>query len=193
MQECGHKSYCFDACCDISVPVGDARECSLDECLRKFTEEEELETEYKCEGCKDTTRKTKRMCLYTPPQTLVLHLKRFSGRSATGALTSFSSLGGRTSFARMRKNMAAVDVAEHLRIEAFCNAEGLEAAGVVGLYELVAVSEHCGSMGGGHYTATGRAVSDGSWYSFNDSHVSRAACPTGPSSSAYVLFYRLIR
>ena len=187
-------SYCFDACCDISVPVGDARACTVEDCLRKFSEEEDLETEYKCEGCKQETKKTKWMRLYTPPQTLVVHLKRFSGRSATGALSlGFGSFGGRTSFARMRKNTAAVALAESLNVAPFCNREGLDAAGAAGLYELVAVSEHCGSMGGGHYTATGRVVSDGNWYSFNDSYVSRTACPEGSSSSAYVLFYRLVR
>lgn len=59
------------------------------------------------------------------------------------------------------------------------------------VYQLVAISHHSGSLEGGHYTASARAASDGSWYSFNDSSVRRDAKPGGASSSAYVLVYRL--
>ena len=58
------------------------------------------------------------------------------------------------------------------------------------VYDLFAVSEHMGGLGGGHYTATARNYKDNQWYLFNDSHVE----PTDPSKavspSAYVLFYR---
>ena len=117
------------------------------------------------------------MRLYTPPATLVLHLNRFAG----GA-------GGK--FARLRKNGAAVAVPDRLDVAPFCNAAGLAAAGGRGVYELVAVCEHSGGMGGGHYTATGRTAGDGRWYHFNDESVARAECPARASSAAYVLFYR---
>jgi ubiquitin carboxyl-terminal hydrolase 4/11 len=188
VQACSHESYCFDACCDVSLPVSDARSCSLEACLAKFTEHEALDTVYKCEQCKADTRKTKSIRLYSPPQTLILHLKRFSSR-LEGASVAF---GRRPSFSRMCKNSAAVNVPARLNIAPHCNPVGLRHAGVSGMYELVAVSEHSGGMGGGHYTATGRAVSDGNWYGFNDSSVSRASCPEGPSPSAYVLFYRMV-
>jgi ubiquitin carboxyl-terminal hydrolase 4/11 len=154
--------------------------------------------EYKCERCKAETRKTKAMQLYTPPATLVLHLKRFSSRGGGGGgggggvLVALGAFGRAPSFARMRKNTAAVDVPARLNIAPHCNAEGLATAHASGLYELIAVSEHSGSMGGGHYTATGCAVSDGQWYEFNDSRMRRVSCPEGPSSSAYVLFYRMV-
>jgi len=54
-------------------------------------------------------------------------------------------------------------------------------------YDLVAVSEHHGGLGGGHYTAVGRSTVDGKWYSFDDSHVSETNNIVTPS--AYVLFY----
>ena len=188
MQECSHASHCFDACCDVSVPVSDSRSCTVESCLATFIEEEALDVVYKCEHCKRETSKRKSIRLYTPPHTLVLHLKRFSSR---GSSSSF--VFGRSSlFSRMQKNGAAVGVPARLDIAPFCNPAGLRAAGVSGVYELVAVSEHSGSMGGGHYTAIGRAVSDGAWYCFNDSSVSRTSCPEGPTTSAYVLFYRMV-
>ena len=59
------------------------------------------------------------------------------------------------------------------------------------VYDLFAISQHYGSLGGGHYTATCRAE-DGDWYSFNDSSVDRldAMDPQDSARSAYVLFYR---
>ena len=59
------------------------------------------------------------------------------------------------------------------------------------MYDLFAISQHYGSLGGGHYTAICRAE-DGDWYSFNDSSVDRldAMDPQDSARSAYVLFYR---
>ena len=59
------------------------------------------------------------------------------------------------------------------------------------VYDLFAISQHYGSLGGGHYTATCR-YEDGDWYSFNDSSVDRldAMDPQDSARSAYVLFYR---
>eukprot|EP00775_Hariotina_reticulata_P007492 gene7492-7701_t len=84
-----------------------------------------------------------------------------------------------------------------LDLTPYCNLLGLQAAAARGmgppLYQLLAVSEHSGCLGGGHYTAQGRSVMDGGWYSFNDSCVSPESCPAGDSSSAaYVLFFRLL-
>ena len=37
------------------------------------------------------------------------------------------------------------------------------------VYELFAVSNHFGGMGGGHYTAYAKQTDDGRWYCFDDS------------------------
>ena len=59
------------------------------------------------------------------------------------------------------------------------------------VYELIGISQHSGTMGGGHYTAITRSADNGKWYDFNDSMVSPSQ-PSTPSKSAYVLFYRLV-
>ncbi|KAI3366846.1 hypothetical protein L3Q82_009501, partial [Scortum barcoo] len=41
-------------------------------------------------------------------------------------------------------------------------------------YDLIAVSNHYGGMGGGHYTAYAKNKDDGKWYNFDDSSVSPA-------------------
>lgn len=58
------------------------------------------------------------------------------------------------------------------------------------VYDLYAVSNHYGSMGGGHYTAYGKNV-NGNWYDFNDSSVSGVRDQGSVvSAAAYVLFYK---
>lgn len=56
------------------------------------------------------------------------------------------------------------------------------------LYELYAISNHYGSLGGGHYTAF--AKNGEKWYSFNDSSVSPVEAGRVKGSGAYMLFYR---
>lgn len=58
-------------------------------------------------------------------------------------------------------------------------------------YSLIGISNHSGSLGGGHYTATCKAISDQRWYALNDTMVRRAAAPASSlaSESAYVLLY----
>ena len=57
------------------------------------------------------------------------------------------------------------------------------------LYDLFAVVNHSGNLGGGHYTAF--VLRQGQWYLFNDSQVQTVRESQVQSSSAYILFYRL--
>lgn len=58
------------------------------------------------------------------------------------------------------------------------------------IYDLYAVSNHYGGLGGGHYTAFVKMPDDGKWYTFDDSHVHPMRESDVISSGAYVLFYR---
>uniref|UniRef100_A0A674BID3 Ubiquitin carboxyl-terminal hydrolase n=1 Tax=Salmo trutta TaxID=8032 RepID=A0A674BID3_SALTR len=57
-------------------------------------------------------------------------------------------------------------------------------------YDLIAVSNHYGGMGGGHYTAYAKNKDDNKWYNFDDSSVSPANEDQIVSKAAYVLFYQ---
>ena len=57
-------------------------------------------------------------------------------------------------------------------------------------YDLYGVSNHFGSLNGGHYTATCKNVENQEWFYFNDSQVSHARQTDIVSTSAYILFYR---
>ena len=56
------------------------------------------------------------------------------------------------------------------------------------LYDLYAVSNHYGGLGGGHYTAFGK--NDGKWYDYNDSSVRATSESSIGGSGAYMLFYK---
>ncbi|KAG2435535.1 hypothetical protein HYH02_011829 [Chlamydomonas schloesseri] len=215
---CKRISHTFEPSLGLAVPIPQAGAdgcVSVADCLGAFTECEQLEGEdsYKCEACKSCQPHTKRMQIFRPPRVLVLTLKRFAQRGGGGG---HSSPGYGGFFSRFRgggtsKNNTAVELGqEPLDLTPFCNPLGVRGLCVGGAgsgggrgrsgtstpvtpqYQLIAVSHHSGSLEGGHYTAQARSCLDGQWYNFNDSHVRReAARPSGASSSAYVLFYRL--
>ena len=58
------------------------------------------------------------------------------------------------------------------------------------LYDLYAVSNHYGSLNGGHYTATCKSALHGNWYYFDDSRVNPASESQIVSPAGYLLWYR---
>ena len=58
------------------------------------------------------------------------------------------------------------------------------------LYDLCGVSNHFGSLNGGHYTASCKNPSTGEWHYFNDSNVSGCTKSKIITSAAYLLWYR---
>jgi len=59
------------------------------------------------------------------------------------------------------------------------------------LYDLIGVSNHFGSLNGGHYTASCLNQVTGEWSYYNDSSVGGCSKSQVVSRSAYLLFYRL--
>ena len=58
------------------------------------------------------------------------------------------------------------------------------------LYDLVGVSNHYGSLNGGHYTASCKSPATGDWYYYNDSSVSACSKSKVVSPAGYLLWYR---
>ncbi|RDX81236.1 Ubiquitin carboxyl-terminal hydrolase 8, partial [Mucuna pruriens] len=143
---------------------------SLYKCLEAFLQEEPLGPEdMYCPGCKKHCQASKKLDLWRLPEILVIHLKRFQ-------------------YSRYMKNKLETYVdfpVDNLDLSAYIaygNGESYH-------YTLYAVSNHFGSMGGGHYTAFVHHGGD-QWYDFDDSHVSPISKEKIKSSAAYVLFYR---
>ncbi|KAJ1953547.1 hypothetical protein EC988_002928, partial [Linderina pennispora] len=150
------------------------RTITLEECLAEFTRAEELGEEdlWYCSQCKEHQQATKKFDLWRVPEILVVHLKRFqhsrAWRDKLDAFVDFPITG--------------LDLTKTV-------VSKLDGSALV--YDLIAVCNHYGGIGGGHYTAYALNPEDREWYDFNDSHVSPVGSPEGvKTSAAYMLFYR---
>jgi len=146
---------------------------SLDKCIDLFTTTEKLgpEDPWYCSKCKQFQQATKKFDLWMLPPILVIHLKRFSyknryWREKLETLVNYP--------------IKTLDMSTYVK--------GPNASHCV--YDLYAVSNHYGSLGGGHYTAYGKNRLNNNWYKFDDSSVSRVDEMRVVSNSAYVLFYK---
>ncbi|KAJ0068488.1 hypothetical protein NL108_008436, partial [Boleophthalmus pectinirostris] len=130
---------------------------ALRECIELFTTMETLgeHDPWYCPTCKKHQQATKKFDLWSLPRILVVHLKRFSYNRCWR-----DKLDTVVDFPIRDLNMS----------EFVCDPK----AGPY-IYDLIAVSNHYGGMGGGHYTAYGKNKMDGKWYYFDDSSVSSAS------------------
>lgn len=166
------------------------------DCFRKLAEREQLgETEqWYCSKCKQHSRAFKKLDLWSTPEILIVHLKRFQFAQNT-YFVHRSKLDDLVEFP-----LTNLDLSQHILSKE-----------TAAKYNLYAVSEHSGGLGGGHYTATVLDEASAKWYHYNDSMVSRADASTVScrstnstpltcyfssqvvSQQAYVLFYRRVR
>ncbi|KAJ7981255.1 putative Ubiquitin carboxyl-terminal hydrolase [Quillaja saponaria] len=147
---------------------------SLYKCLEAFLQEEPLGPEdmWYCPGCKQHRQASKKLDLWRLPEVLVIHLKRFQ-------------------YSRFMKNKLETYVdfpIDDLDLSYYIAHKNDNSSK---RYMLYAVSNHYGSMGGGHYTAFVHHGGD-RWYEFDDSHVYPISLEKIKSSAAYVLFYRRV-
>lgn len=145
----------------------------LEDCLDEFAKEEILSASdpWYCPRCKEQRRASKKFELWKSPDILVIHLKRFS-----------SSRSFR----------------DKIDVQIQCPVEGLDLTHRVGdaggkqqIYDLFAVDNHYGGLGGGHYTAYVKNWVDSKWYYCDDASVRHVDNPSNViTPAAYLLFYR---
>lgn len=146
---------------------------SLTDCLELFSKSEVLGAadSWYCPNCKEHRQATKQIQLWNTPDILTIHLKRFENRH------SFSDkISDVVDFP-----ITGLDMSEHL----VCHDPNQNS-----MYDLIAVDNHYGGLGGGHYTAYVKNFMDGKWYYFDDSRVSETEAERAISGAAYLLFYR---
>uniref|UniRef100_A0A8C1BST8 Ubiquitin carboxyl-terminal hydrolase n=1 Tax=Cyprinus carpio carpio TaxID=630221 RepID=A0A8C1BST8_CYPCA len=182
---CGTESRKFDPFLDLSLDIPSqfriktrkdqepGPTCTLNDCLRSFTDLEELdETElYMCHKCKKRQKSTKKFWIQKLPKVLCLHLKRFHW-------TAFlrNKIDTYVEFPMRGLDMKSYLLEPENSLPERC------------LYDLAAVVVHHGSgIGSGHYTAYG--LHEGQWYHFNDSTVTLVSEEAVLKAKAYILFY----
>ncbi|CEP64402.1 putative ubiquitin-specific protease UBP12 LALA0_S11e03312g [Lachancea lanzarotensis] len=149
------------------------KQITIEDCLNFFSKPEVLGTadSWYCPRCREHRQATKQIQLWETPEVLIMHLKRFENRD------SFSDkIADVVTFP-----ITGLDMSSHLASEKDKGSD---------IYDLIAVDNHYGGLGGGHYTAYAKNWEDNKWYYFDDSRVTETDCERSVSEAAYLLFYR---
>ena len=148
---------------------------SLMDCIAKYGEMEQLgeNDRWYCNRCKEHVQAWKKIHLYRAPPILFIHLKRFHFSSTTHRRHKLDTpVDFPLSDLDLRELVTHWD-------------EGKEP-----IYDLYAVSNHFGGVGGGHYTAYAKG-DDGTWCNFDDSRVTSGIDESEIiSPAAYCLYYK---
>ncbi|ESO95142.1 hypothetical protein LOTGIDRAFT_215305 [Lottia gigantea] len=166
---CGKQSVTFEAFMYLSLPIPDKSRCTLKDCIQTFLRPEMMtgSSRYKCSVCKVPRDAVKRIELWKLPAILLIGLNRFVSDGMW-----------------MQKKTNYVDYAV-----TDLNLSGYIAGPVSKTYNLYAVSNHYGTMEGGHYTAYCQNPSSRKWYKFDDHEVYDISSSDVKSSAGYLLFY----
>eukprot|EP00438_Fugacium_kawagutii_P011833 Skav236775 [mRNA] locus=scaffold1361:32085:49540:+ [translate_table: standard] len=175
----------FEPMVYLSLPISEVPsvpsyrpEVNLLDCLHQFATREELgEDDWAyCETTRRCERSSKQLDLWTAPECLIIHLKRFAVDFASGDTEKIDT------FVRFPMDL---DLAPFV----------MGPGGQDAQYRLYAVVNHSGSLSFGHYTAyckVGEEEHDRRWYLFNDATVSAARESDVVSREAYMLFYERV-
>uniref|UniRef100_A0A671LR85 Ubiquitin carboxyl-terminal hydrolase n=1 Tax=Sinocyclocheilus anshuiensis TaxID=1608454 RepID=A0A671LR85_9TELE len=147
----------------------------LQECIELFTTVETLEEEnpWYCPTCKKHQLATKILDLWSLPEVLIIHLKRFSY----------------TKYSREKLDTIVEFPLRDLDFSGFLLKKTVNSTEPPCRYDLIAVSNHYGGLRDGHYTSYARNKDNGQWYYFDDSKVTYAR-EEQITSAAYLLFYQ---
>ncbi|XDB65229.1 hypothetical protein AB1E18_018520 [Capra hircus] len=148
----------------------------LQECIELFTTVETLEKEnpWYCPTCKQHQPATKKLDLWMLPETLIIHLKRFSY----------------TTFSREKLDTLVEFPIRDLDFSEFVIKPQDDSAPELYKYDLIAVSNHYGGLRDGHYTTFACNKDSGQWHYFDDNSVLPVTENQIESKAAYVLFYQ---
>ena len=191
------------------------RSVTLNDCVDTFLQPEKLDASdsWYCTGCTSHVQAEKKLDLWRLPEVLVVHLKRFSysrySRDKLDTEVDFPLQGldlrnvvplgeGGTRVMEKNSEIAAINPDLDAASTAMATEDikksnspfsDLRSPPPAPVYDLYAVSNHYGGLGGGHYTAYCQ-MPDSTWYTFDDSSVTEMNPEGVKSPAAYVLFYR---
>jgi uncharacterized UBP type Zn finger protein len=155
---------------------------TLNDCLEYFRQPEKLDKEnsWYCNVCKDHVEATKTIEIYRTPAVLILCFQRFKSHN----IYFKDKLEDKVEYPETNFDISPYVLSRK-------DSQGND---ISLLYDLVAVSNHYGSLAFGHYTAYAKNFETGKWHDYNDSSVSSVYSYNSDGSGvvtkdAYVLYY----
>lgn len=130
------------------------------------------ESKWKCPKCKEYRDATKKIDIWKLPPLLVIHLKRFKYHGLW-----------------RDKITTNVDYPiDNLNLDKYIL--GNDSKSKQNNYNLYAISNHSGTLDGGHYTAMCRHFEHDRWFKFDDTDVKEINSTSSLKSPlSYILFY----
>ncbi|XP_017563028.1 ubiquitin carboxyl-terminal hydrolase 31 isoform X1 [Pygocentrus nattereri] len=168
--------------------------CTLAQCFQLYTKEEQLAPDdaWRCPHCKQLQQGRIKLSLWTLPDVLILHLKRFrqegDRRVKMQNMVRFPLLGMDMAPHMVKRSQSSWSLPSHW--SPWRRPYGLGRNPEDYFYDLYAVCNHHGNMHGGHYTAYCKNSIDGQWYCFDDSEVQPIPDEDVCQQTAYILFYQ---
>nr|XP_056722523.1 ubiquitin carboxyl-terminal hydrolase 31 [Euleptes europaea] len=168
--------------------------CTLAQCFQLYTKEEQLAPDdaWRCPHCKQLQQGSITLSLWTLPDVLIIHLKRFrqegDRRMKLQNMVRFPLTGLDMTPHVVKRSQSSWSLPSHW--SPWRRPYGLGRDPEDFIYDLYAVCNHHGTMQGGHYTAYCKNSIDGLWYCFDDSEVQQLAENEVCRNTAYILFYQ---
>jgi len=171
---CGTESVTYDVFSVLTLPIpAGTNRVNLIDCFTAYLKEEVLD-EWKCPTCRVNRKSLKKIDIVKFPPLLVIHLNRFYNDGLW----------------RKKQNYVSFDL-NNLDLGRFATANSRH-NNRYSQFNLYSVSNHYGTMEGGHYTAYCKSDILGSWYKYDDQVVTPMDSKDVTSSASYLLFYTAI-
>ncbi|NWS77589.1 UBP31 hydrolase, partial [Crotophaga sulcirostris] len=170
--------------------------CTLSQCFQLYTKEEQLAPDdaWRCPHCKQLQQGSITLSLWTLPDVLIIHLKRFrqegDRRMKLQNMVKFPLSGLDMTPHVVKRSQSSWSLPSHW--SPWRRPYGLGRDPEDCIYDLYAVCNHHGTMQGGHYTGKSYCKNsvDGQWYCFDDSDVQQLSENEVCKQTAYILFYQ---
>lgn len=166
--KCNKESVRYETFSNLTLPLlSNINSCSLEDCVQLYVQGEKI-TGWKCPACKEQRDAKKKFDIIKLPPILIIHFKRFY-------------IDG---WCRKRQTFVQFPLKDFdmRKYTLFSDQKYTK-------FNLYGVSNHYGTMEGGHYTAYCKSAEHKKWYKFDDNEVSEISSSEVQSGAAYILFY----
>ncbi|KAF7413846.1 hypothetical protein HZH68_002335 [Vespula germanica] len=173
---CQKDSTTYETFNSLTMSLPHTNRCTLDDCIQRFVTGQKV-LGWKCPKCQTPREATKKFDFIKLAPIIVIHLNRFA--ESGGWLEKRNTT---VDFPLKEFNLKPYLITDHdapMNNARFCT------------YNLYAMSNHYGTMEGGHYTAYCKNNVQNKWYKYDDQTVTEVSPSQVKSqnNSAYLLFY----